>query len=59
MKYGCTKTNGFSSKKYIDPPSNLTVSYQKFTQADISKLRAMGYSKDIPSILEKLDTKYD
>ena len=59
MKYGCTKTNGFSSKKYIDPPSNLTVSYQKFTQADISKLRAMGYSKDIPSILEKLDTKYE
>lgn len=51
-------TGCVGNKIYIDPPKNLTNSYQTFTQADISKLRNMGYSEQIPSILEKLDIKY-
>ena len=35
---------------YIDMPANLKNRYQYHTQADVSKLRAAGYSKDFSSL---------
>ena len=38
--------------KYIPFPNQLKGSYQNFTQADISKLRAVGYKKEFINIEE-------
>ena len=38
--------------EYIAMPTDLSNQYQNFTQADISKLRSQGYSKNFYSLEE-------
>ena len=45
----------FGKKIYIDRPDNLSLSYQEFTKARIDLLRNLGYTKEIPSIIERID----
>ncbi len=40
---------------YVDMPENLRAGYQYFTQADISKLRAAGYTADFTSLEDSVD----
>lgn len=36
--------------EFIDMPSDIAAAYQNFTQADIGKLRALGYDKPMTSL---------
>ncbi len=41
---------------YIDTPEDIRDKYQYFTEADMGKLRSVGYSKDFTSLEEGVNT---
>ena len=45
----------FGKKVYIPRPDDLSLSYQEFTKAKIDLLKNLGYTKEIPSIIERID----
>jgi ADP-L-glycero-D-manno-heptose 6-epimerase len=45
--------------EYIPFPEQLRGSYQSFTQADISKLRAIGYDKEFKTVTQGVKTYLD
>ena len=45
--------------EYIDFPEKLKGSYQSFTEANISKLREVGYTEDFVDITEGVDLYLD
>ena len=40
--------------EYIDMPENLICQYQYFTEADIGKLRSVGYKREFRSLEESV-----
>ena len=50
------KMNSNSSIEYIDFPENFIDSYQTFTQANLEKLRNIGYTDNFLSIDEGIDS---
>jgi len=44
--------------EYMLPPPDLTNAYQTYTHADISKLKTLGYTNNIPTIIDYINTRY-
>lgn len=50
VEYHCNNKGKNPTVEYIDFPETLKNHYQKFTQADLSKLRAAGYDKTFKNV---------
>lgn len=53
------KLNGSGNIKYIKFPQELAGKYQTYTQADLSKLRNIGYKSDFTSLADAIKEYYE